>query len=43
MDFELSALISALARLDQDAALTRLALAAGGTQEDAAAIMRGER
>ncbi|WP_326828661.1 hypothetical protein OIE13_22200 [Streptosporangium sp. NBC_01810] len=39
MDTELSAAISALPRLDRDAALARLALAAGGTREDAAAIL----
>ncbi|WP_326642821.1 hypothetical protein OG884_05640 [Streptosporangium sp. NBC_01755] len=43
MDTELSAAISALTRLDRDAALARLALAAGGTRKDAAAIMRGEQ
>lgn len=42
MDPELSAAISALTRLDRGAALARLALAAGGSEEDAAAIMRGE-
>ncbi|MGS2645808.1 hypothetical protein [Streptosporangium sp. G12] len=41
MDTELSAAIRALTRLDQDAALARLHLVAGGTEEEAAEIMRG--
>jgi hypothetical protein len=41
MDTELSAAIAALTRLDRDAAYARLHLAAGGTEDDAAEIMRG--
>lgn len=41
MDPELSALTAALTRLDRDAALARLEVAAGGSEEDAAAIMQG--
>jgi len=41
MDPELGALTSALTRLDRDAARARLHLAAGGSEEGAAEIMRG--
>jgi len=43
MDPELSAAISALARLDSDAARARLAEAVGVPEEDVEAIRRGER
>ncbi|MFD8562945.1 hypothetical protein ACFV1N_37205 [Streptosporangium canum] len=42
MDPELSAMIAALTRLDLDASRARLALAAGGTQEDAVAVTGGD-
>ncbi|MEU8040848.1 hypothetical protein [Streptosporangium sp. NPDC049078] len=42
MDSEWNAAIRALARFDADAARARLHLAAGGTEEEAAEIMRGE-
>lgn len=42
MDPELSAAIKALADLDRDGALARLEVAAGGSEEDAAKIMRDE-
>ncbi|MEV4180161.1 hypothetical protein AB0J28_01780 [Streptosporangium canum] len=43
MDPELLAAISALARLDADAARARLAATAGAPEEEVEAIRRGER
>ncbi|SFK92970.1 hypothetical protein SAMN05216275_14184 [Streptosporangium canum] len=42
MNDSIDGLVPALARLDRDAARARLTLAAGGTQEDAEAVMSGD-
>ncbi|MEV0830931.1 MULTISPECIES: hypothetical protein [Streptosporangiaceae] len=42
MDPELAAAVSALVRLDADAAHARLTLAVGGSKKDAADIMFGQ-